>query len=598
MVPNMDSSFERILGGKKRKRTNEEAPTFSFNINLVPYSEDVFAEYNWKELVDKCQDADKDHLDINTPLKPKMIIKSQVTPTPKKKKRRKKHDAELEYDIDDPFIDDGEQTDEEIPEELTTAKGGFYINTGNLILIQKPVKIFDEDTEEMMDQLDKLDEKDNSETEPEENYDRNQASQVDEVTLTSKPETSSQHKSPAKVKVKKAFVKINKVKSLTKVKKIKKVGGDPLSSSTPLVKKKMKKKIKKKPAVTETDTTQISKSDSKISPVKKVVTTPKKASTPQKLKTTPKKDNNPTTPKKHITPKKEPEAKKTVLKRKKIQPNQLPDTTAYDEKVASFVFKVEDSWKCNVCGYENETKTGVSSHAEQHVEGVELGCVLCDKKFKMKKNLKQHVLKDHIVAEKLTKQRKKILPSQMPDTTAYDERVGNCLSKTESGWKCNVCNYENETKTNVSNHAEQHIENITLPCIICDKTFNKKLNLKQHVLKYHAITETIEVKVKTKTKKVQKVVSPKKKVTKVVKKVGKEAKAKIKEVKKDKESKVVKKKQTGAETKQKKGKENCDSKAQQNKENKPQKVKKEKKLLQANSNVNPGVVSTPVITLN
>ena len=59
MVPlaNMDSSFERILGGKKRKR-EKETETYSFEINLVPYSENVFAEYSWKDLVEKCKDKD------------------------------------------------------------------------------------------------------------------------------------------------------------------------------------------------------------------------------------------------------------------------------------------------------------------------------------------------------------------------------------------------------------------------------------------------------------------------------------------------------------------------------------------------------------
>ena len=206
MVPlaNMDSSFERILGGKKRKR-EKETETYSFDINLVPYSENVFAEYSWKDLVEKCKDKDSTHLEIDTPLKPK-AVKANETPTPKKKKKRRKLDAELEYDIDDPFIDDGEQTDEEIPEELTTARGGFYINTGNLILIKKPINIFDEDTEEMMDKLDKMDEK-GSETEPEDNYvaDKVENDDEEEVTLSEFPKTESK-KSPSKVKVKKAFV--------------------------------------------------------------------------------------------------------------------------------------------------------------------------------------------------------------------------------------------------------------------------------------------------------------------------------------------------------------------------------------------------------
>ena len=269
MVPlSMDSSFERLIGGKKRKRKDEEQPTFSFDINLVPYSEDVSAEYSWKQLVERCQRQNDTHLEVNTPLKPKVIIKSQLTPTPKKKKKRRKLDAELEYDIDDPFIDDGELTDEEIPDEMQTAKGGFYINTGNLMLIKRPIKIFDEDTEEMMDKLDKMDEN-GSETEPKENYQKDIGTieKEDEVTMSSIPEKKPAP-SPTKVSVKKVYVKVKKVKSLEK--KMKKKDGL-LVSSTPVVKKKKKTEAKKEVTVS-------------VSPVKKV-TTPKKASTPQKVKT-------------------------------------------------------------------------------------------------------------------------------------------------------------------------------------------------------------------------------------------------------------------------------------------------------------------------
>ena len=53
MVPSqsLDSSFERILGGKKQKK-KEEKETFSFDIDLVEYTEKVPAEYNWKLMVD------------------------------------------------------------------------------------------------------------------------------------------------------------------------------------------------------------------------------------------------------------------------------------------------------------------------------------------------------------------------------------------------------------------------------------------------------------------------------------------------------------------------------------------------------------------
>ena len=546
-IPNMDSSFERILGGKKRKRQDAEAPTFSFDINLVPYSENVFAEYSWKDLVEKCHDRDETHLEINTPLKPK-ASKKQKSPTPKKKKRRKK-DAELEYDVDDPFIDDEEQTDEEIPEELMTARGGFYINTGNLILIKKPINIFDEDTEEMMDKLDDMDGNGGTDTEPE-GEETNVVDNFvveggeDEVTITQFP---SKPKSPkAKVALKKAFVKVKKVKSLsspTKVKKVKKVK---LEGDTEKPKKKKIKSVdsSNKENIDATKVSTPKKVDDKkvlnSTPKKEILTpkkqtgttTPKKVKTPKKEQTaTPNKEK--TSPKKKVksessSPKKKVKATspKKVVKpvRKKILPSQLPDMTDYDQKIMAIVSKTESTWKCLQCPHEHELKANVLVHAEQHLTDIVLQCVLCEKTFNMKRPLKQHVLKNHleVTSTKVKKKTKKegavsktatkkavkttkkvgkdgktikklskgvakkvVCPIQLCDTKEFDAKVAELVEKSEDKWKCKACDNSNETKALVLKHAEQHVEGFTLPCLQCDKTFTMKRVLKQHIYTKH-----------------------------------------------------------------------------------------------------------------
>ena len=146
-LKDMDESFERIKGKKKKKL--KEGPTYSFDIELVPYTEEVFAEYNWKDMIDKFEAGSGDNeILFKTPEQ-----KRKLKDDPKPKKIRKNADPECDYDVHDSFIDNTEEKDEEIPEDFTTAKGGFYINTGSL-KFKRQIDIFEENTEDMMDNMD------------------------------------------------------------------------------------------------------------------------------------------------------------------------------------------------------------------------------------------------------------------------------------------------------------------------------------------------------------------------------------------------------------------------------------------------------------
>ena len=88
--------------------------------------------------------------------------------------------------------------------------------------------------------------------------------------------------------------------------------------------------------------------------------------------------------------------------------------------------------------------------------------------------------------------------STMCDTSEYDLKVSELISKTDDGkWICSTCSQGFENRARVLKHAEQHVEGYQLPCLICDKTFSMKRNLKQHIYNNHKEKEgTKEIKSK------------------------------------------------------------------------------------------------------
>ena len=146
----------------KRKRqmaaTGGAAPkTYQFNISLSATNGDDYTEVSYLDLVAKEEQKirklaiakkaerqmslsglDPYASDDGDKLKKLAAdLEAKYAEKPKKKggKKRKINDYDHlaeGYDASDPFIDDSECFDEVVPQEITTAHGGFYINTGAL----------------------------------------------------------------------------------------------------------------------------------------------------------------------------------------------------------------------------------------------------------------------------------------------------------------------------------------------------------------------------------------------------------------------------------------------------------------------------------
>ena len=53
-------------------------------------------------------------------------------------------------------------------------------------------------------------------------------------------------------------------------------------------------------------------------------------------------------------------------------------------------------------------------------------------------------------------------------------------------YRCKLCGKESEHKTNIKNHIEaNHLEGISIPCNLCEKTFRSRNSLANHNHVYH-----------------------------------------------------------------------------------------------------------------
>ena len=126
-------SAESQLGGtaKMKKIDSGMRKTYQFEIPLTQSNSEDYTEVSWLELVAKqdqedgnlCTSHDDDHLNNKIPKIKKVGGKKRVQDF--------EHLGEG-YNESDSFIDNTECFDEIVPEDITTAHGGFYINCGEL----------------------------------------------------------------------------------------------------------------------------------------------------------------------------------------------------------------------------------------------------------------------------------------------------------------------------------------------------------------------------------------------------------------------------------------------------------------------------------
>ena len=104
-----------------------------------------------------------------------------------------------------------------------------------------------------------------------------------------------------------------------------------------------------------------------------------------------------------------------------------------------------------------------------------------------------------IETEKIIKENLKINPrklsrpmmvannSAVNDIEKIDEKIGEYIVRGEDGnYSCGYCGKTGDKwKNNMRHHVETHLEGLSYPCQICDKTFRSRNALSCHKYQYH-----------------------------------------------------------------------------------------------------------------
>ncbi|XP_058806494.1 yemanuclein-like [Phymastichus coffea] len=143
-------SLQSVDGSQTSKSAKDKkqiAPSVRFEITLPDSNNENYPEVNYAELLknaEKKQRKEKKKTDngatngtnpfgdMDSNDKVELDIARYFESKYGNRKRKNYGDLGAGYDESDPFIDNTDAYDEEVPEEVTTVHGGFYINSGLL----------------------------------------------------------------------------------------------------------------------------------------------------------------------------------------------------------------------------------------------------------------------------------------------------------------------------------------------------------------------------------------------------------------------------------------------------------------------------------
>ena len=146
------------------------------------------------------------------------------------------------------------------------------------------------------------------------------------------------------------------------------------------------------------------------------------------------------------------------------------------------------AFKCLICERVFKKKQNVRSHIEAvHIKNKILVCDICDKGYQRKPYLRRHIEKYHIQHPERLCRTKKPKQSKVNNKNIEPQRskiIQN--SKKTKGFPCLKCKKVFTQNTNRKTHYKAvHLKIKRFACDFCSKTFYQKMQVEQHLMSIH-----------------------------------------------------------------------------------------------------------------
>ena len=164
----------------------------------------------------------------------------------------------------------------------------------------------------------------------------------------------------------------------------------------------------------------------------------------------------------------------------------------------NFVHKSLIKIKCDFCEVKFNSDTGKYLHIKQKhdIQSTKLGCEICDKEFITKTSMRLHTEKVHTKSLDMN--------CKICDKQFSDKDYLRCLIRLVHSQKkhfCEVCSNCYSSNESLLHHiSTKHIFDKIIKCDFCDKSFQCKGTIDQHVKRVHQGTKK---KIKKSIKKFQ-----------------------------------------------------------------------------------------------